>query len=122
MAGWRYFDAPGNANANTMLLMTDGSVLVHTDGHRDRDWYRLTPDEKGRYHTGRWSGALPMAAGRLYFASARTWVDADLTDARLRSCARSAQRVPPAAPATGLPGAGTLAGMHRMSHAATAKR
>jgi len=67
MAGWRYFDAPGNAN--TMLLMTDGSVLVHTDGHRDRDWYRLTPDEKGRYHTGRWSGALPMAAGRLYFAS-----------------------------------------------------
>ena len=69
MAGWRYFDTPRNVNANTMLLMTDGSVLIHTDGHRDRDWYRLTPDEAGRYHTGRWSRALPMAAGRLYFAS-----------------------------------------------------
>ena len=34
MAGWRYFDTPRNVNADTMLLLTDGSVLVHTDGRR----------------------------------------------------------------------------------------
>jgi hypothetical protein len=76
VAGWQYFDVPNNdAQADTMLLLTDGSVLVH-DGH-DRtgtghgwpDWYRLIPDEAGRYHTGRWSGPLTMATGRLDFAS-----------------------------------------------------
>jgi hypothetical protein len=69
MAGWRYFDTPRNVNADTMLLLTDGSVLIHTDGRKTKDWYRLTPDEAGRYHTGRWSRALPMATGRLDFAS-----------------------------------------------------
>jgi hypothetical protein len=69
MAGWQYFDTPRNVNADTMLLMTDGTVLVHTDGNHDRDWYRLTPDVAGRYHTGHWSRAVPMATGRLDFAS-----------------------------------------------------
>jgi hypothetical protein len=68
MARWQYFDAPPGVNADTMLLLTDGSVLVH-DAKRRSDWYRLTPDEAGRYRTGRWSRALPMATGRLYFAT-----------------------------------------------------
>jgi hypothetical protein len=68
MARWQYFDAPNDAQADTMLLLTDGSVLVH-DANGRRDWYRLTPDEAGRYRTGRWSGALRMATGRLYFAT-----------------------------------------------------
>jgi hypothetical protein len=86
MARWQYFDAPRDVSADpprhvkadTMLLLTDGSVLVHDandkphatgTGTRWRDWYRLTPDAAGRYRTGRWSGRLPMATGRLYFAS-----------------------------------------------------
>jgi len=78
MARWQYFDAPPGVSADTMLLLTDGSVLVHDandaahasgTGTCRRDWYRLTPDEAGRYRTGRWSRALPMATGRLYFAT-----------------------------------------------------
>lgn len=78
MARWQYFNAPQDVSADTMLLLTDGSVLVHDandaphptgTGTRRRDWYRLTPDEAGRYRTGRWSGPLPMATGRLYFAT-----------------------------------------------------
>ena len=69
MARWQYFDAPPDVDADTMLLLTDGSVLVHDSGGGRRDWYRLTPDGAGRYRTGRWSRALPMATGRLYFAT-----------------------------------------------------
>ena len=76
MAGWQYFDAPHDyVQADTMLLLTDGSVLVHDGNDRTGqgkggpDWYRLTPDEAGHYHTGRWSGPLTMATGRLDFAS-----------------------------------------------------
>ena len=76
MAGWQYFDAPHDyVKADTMLLLTDGSVLVHDGNDRTGqgkggpDWYRLTPDEAGHYHTGRWSGPLTMATGRLDFAS-----------------------------------------------------
>ena len=76
MAGWQYFDVPNNdVQADTMLLLTDGSVLVHDGCDRTQqgkggpDWYRLTPDKAGRYRTGRWSDPLPMATGRLDFAS-----------------------------------------------------
>ena len=76
MAGWQYFNAPrDDIQADTMLLLTDGSALVHDGNSRTStgwggpDWYRLTPDEAGRYHSGRWSRRLPMAIGRLDFAS-----------------------------------------------------
>ena len=35
MAGWQYFDAPHDyVRADTMLLLTDGSVLVHDGNDR----------------------------------------------------------------------------------------
>ena len=73
---WNTFTAPSGCNADTMLLLTDGSVLVH-DSNRpsaSRDfgganWFRLTPDNHGDYRNGTWSGALPMAGQRQFFSS-----------------------------------------------------
>ena len=77
MAGtWNTFNAPSGLNADTMLLLTDGTVLVH-DANRPSlsqnvggaNWYRLTPDGSGDYRKGAWSGALPMSGQRQFFAS-----------------------------------------------------
>lgn len=61
--------APG-----TMLLASDGTVLVHAEpasGGTSR-WYKLTPDAKGSYVNGTWSKLPEMPGGYdpLYFASA----------------------------------------------------
>src|ERR1700674_4232361 len=76
MAGtWNNFSAPSGVSADTTLLLTDGSVMVHNPdfpgslGTGGTDWYRLTPDANGAYDTGSWSGALNMATGRQFFAS-----------------------------------------------------
>jgi galactose oxidase-like protein len=78
MAGsWTTFNAPdtssGLFNADIMLLLTDGSVLVH-NGYTSvlanaNQWLRLTPDQNGRYETGTWSGELNMQYARQWFAS-----------------------------------------------------
>ena len=50
---------------DTMLFMTDGTVLVHDAG--GKDWYRLKPDGNARYDTagvGR-PGPFSMANTRL---------------------------------------------------------
>ena len=73
---WNTFNAPPGLNADTMLLLTDGTVLVH-DANRPSlsknfggaNWYRLTPDSSGDYRNGSWSGALPMSGQRQFFAS-----------------------------------------------------
>jgi hypothetical protein len=77
MAGtWNTFTAPSGVLADTMLLLTDGDLLVH-DANRPsvgntyggRNWYRRTPDSHGDYRSGTWSSALPMTGQRKYFAS-----------------------------------------------------
>jgi Kelch motif len=57
--------APGS-----MLLMTDGTVLVHDDN--TPHWAALVPDAHGSYHRGRWHrvASLPSHYSPLYFASA----------------------------------------------------
>jgi hypothetical protein len=73
---WNTFNAPSGVRAGTMLLLTDGTVLVH-DANRPslgntyggRNWYQLTPDGHGDYRTGTWSSALPMTGQRKYFGS-----------------------------------------------------
>lgn len=52
----------------TALLMTDGTVVVHDVCQQ---WYRLSPDIKGRYETGTWSALpkMPNKYGPFYFAS-----------------------------------------------------
>jgi len=58
---------PAGLTPDTMILLTDASVLVHnTSG---KEWYRLTPDSSGHYDTGSWSGAFSMANTRQFFAS-----------------------------------------------------
>ncbi|HTU76053.1 MAG TPA: hypothetical protein VMG38_21250 [Trebonia sp.] len=66
------FGTPG-----TMLLESDGTVLVHNEPDNNTtggttDWWKLTPDASGSYIDGTWSQVAPMPAGYtpLYFASA----------------------------------------------------
>jgi hypothetical protein len=74
---WTTFNAPdtssGTFNADLMLLLTDGSVLVHNADTgvvaNANQWLRLTPDQNGRYETGTWSGELNMQYARQWFAS-----------------------------------------------------
>jgi hypothetical protein len=58
----------------TMLLASDGTVLVHDEPETGATsaWYRLTPDAKGNYVDGTWSkiAAMPSGYAPLYFASA----------------------------------------------------
>jgi hypothetical protein len=73
---WKSFSAPSGVLADTAILLTDGTVLVH-DANRPSlgqafggaNWYRLTPDSHGDYRSGTWSSALPMATARQFFAS-----------------------------------------------------
>ena len=80
MAGtWDSFNAPSGMDADTMILLTDGSVLVHdSDQNVDSNnkitsgginWYRLRPNHDGTYKSSNWSGPYPMANAREFFAS-----------------------------------------------------
>jgi hypothetical protein len=83
MAGeWKPLNTQPGFNAETMLLLTDGSVMVHEDA--SNKWHRWTPsvfDPMADYANGDWSQLAPMPdlpAGTLggttnaprYFASA----------------------------------------------------
>jgi hypothetical protein len=58
---------PAGFDAESMLLLTDGSIFVH---HAyGSDWRRLVPDAHGEYTTGTWSAPLTMQNTRQYFAS-----------------------------------------------------
>ena len=59
--------ASGTFSSDTMLLLTDGSVLVHNA--YGKEWLRLTPDSHGKYESGTWSAELDMINTREYFAS-----------------------------------------------------
>jgi len=66
------FGTPG-----TMLLESDGTVLVHDEPDNNTTggtsaWYKLTPNSKGSYVDGTWSqiASMPAAYTPLYFASA----------------------------------------------------
>ncbi len=66
------FGTPG-----TMLLESDGTVLVHDEPDNNvtggtNEWWKLTPDSKGSYIDGTWSqiASMPAAYTPLYFASA----------------------------------------------------
>jgi hypothetical protein len=56
------------AGTGTMVLMTDGTVLVQRGG-TSSTWYRLTPDSTGSYLNGTWSQAASMGTARLYGGS-----------------------------------------------------
>jgi hypothetical protein len=71
---WKPLKNSPSFDPGTMLLASDGTVLVHAEppaGGTSR-WYKLTPDSKGSYVNGTWSQLPSMPGGYnpLYFASA----------------------------------------------------
>lgn len=62
--------APWTNGADTELLMTNGSVIVHD--YCTSNWYTLTPDQSGNYVNGTWTktASMPSNYAPLYFASA----------------------------------------------------
>jgi len=71
---WQPLATPPTFAPGTMLLASDGTVLVHeeTEIGATSAWYRLTPDSKGSYVDGTWSeiASMPSDYAPLYFASA----------------------------------------------------
>lgn len=71
---WQSISLPNQpANAGTMLLLTDGSVLVHDEPNGgnisgSNRWYRLIPDSLGNYPTGSWQAVANGPNSPLYFA------------------------------------------------------
>jgi hypothetical protein len=59
---------PAVNSIQLMILMTDGSVMVHTFDDI-QTWVKLTPDAKGSYINGTWKTLGKMITPRLYFAS-----------------------------------------------------
>ena len=69
MAGsWTALTNQPTFNANHMMLLTDGTVLVQelATAH----WYKLSPDQSGSYVNGTWTQLADGANGPTYFASA----------------------------------------------------
>lgn len=72
---WTRLKNPPPFAGGTMLLASDGTVLVHVEPGPvggTPDWYRLTPNSKGSYVDGTWSKlpSMPSGYAPLYFASA----------------------------------------------------
>ena len=68
-AGWTPLaNQPAVNSIQLMILMTDGSVMVHTFDDI-QTWVKLTPDAKGSYINGTWVTLGKMITPRLYFAS-----------------------------------------------------
>ncbi|HEX3430116.1 MAG TPA: hypothetical protein VHT03_04450 [Rhizomicrobium sp.] len=67
---WKYVgNLPFTSGPWNAKLLTDGTVLV--DDSCTSQWYKLTPDGKGKYEDGTWSviAAMPSGYSPLYFAS-----------------------------------------------------
>src|ERR1700685_2157516 len=59
MAGtWKPMVNKPTFNVDTMLLLTDGSLLSHETS--SKNWHRLIPDSIGHYETGTWSAIAPF--------------------------------------------------------------
>jgi hypothetical protein len=70
-------NAPPFGTPGTMLLESDGTVLVHNEPDNDttggtNQWWKLTPDASGSYVDGAWSqiASMPSDYAPLYFGSA----------------------------------------------------
>jgi len=52
-------------------LQTDGTVIIQDACASTSQWYKLTPDSKGKYEDGKWSkiAAMPSGYNPLFFAS-----------------------------------------------------
>jgi hypothetical protein len=55
---WQQLNNQPNFSADTMLLITDGTVMCHE--LNSNRWHRFTPDLTGNYVNGMWSSLQPM--------------------------------------------------------------
>jgi hypothetical protein len=68
MAGtWQPLANQPTFNTSTMLLLTDGRVMVQEEG--TAHWHALSPDDSGSYVNGTWSPLADMSFWRRYYAS-----------------------------------------------------
>ena len=69
---WQPLQDQPTFQAGTMLLLTDGTVLVHEEPRNGQNWYKLTPDIRGSYVNGTWAkvASLPSGYSPLFFGSA----------------------------------------------------
>ena len=58
MGSWKGLSNQPSFNADTMLLLTDGTVMCHETN--SKNWHRLTPDANGSYVNGIWSDLAPL--------------------------------------------------------------
>lgn len=77
-AFWTKATTAPPVSVGSMLLLTDGRVLVHSEPNcsgctgKYSDWYTLTPDNTGSYVNGTWLkvASLPTGYAPLFFGSA----------------------------------------------------
>ena len=77
---WQQINNPPPFNPGAMLLLTDGSILVHSEPNCATclppfdysSWYKFTPDINGSYVNGTWTklATPPNGYAPLYFSSA----------------------------------------------------
>src|SRR5262245_62708070 len=68
MAGsWTALTNQPTFNTGTMILLTDGRVMVQEEG--TAHWHALTPDSSGSYVNGTWTTLHDMSFWRRYYAS-----------------------------------------------------
>ena len=69
---WQGLKHKASFNAGALLLLTDGTVMVHSEQSNSQLWYKLTPDNTGSYVNGTWKQVASMPSGYapLYFGSA----------------------------------------------------
>jgi hypothetical protein len=68
-ASWAPLAHPPVHGVETMLLLTDGTVMAHSYDNPGNVWQRLTPAADGSYANGHWSALAGMGTNRIYFAS-----------------------------------------------------
>ena len=79
MTGWIPLTTQPTFSVDTMLLLTDGSIMCHE--YQTANWHKLVPDAFGDYSKGSWHATKPMPNNAptsqngpgdapLYFASA----------------------------------------------------
>src|SRR5258708_5089656 len=78
VATWTKITTAPSVSVGSMLLLTDGRVLVHSEPNctgctgNYSNWYTLTPDNTGNYVNGTWTqvASLPSGYEPLFFGSA----------------------------------------------------
>lgn len=69
-SNWTKLTNLAPASPGTMMLLSDGTVMVQNNSSNFAGWMRLKPDIHGSYINGTWVQDInPMNLARLYFAS-----------------------------------------------------